>query len=221
MKRDAAQSKARIRTAAAALFAAQGFDGATVDAIAADAGVNKAMVYYHFDDKLALYRDLLSEMFDAIGGGLRQVRAAGGRPDDQLRAYVGVLQRAGLERPYFPALWLREIAENGRHLDVPQLQGIRQVLGELGALLAEGQAQLGWRRVDPFLIQLGIVGPLMLFLASAGVRERFRAAQAEPPTASTPDDAAAHVTTMTLAALNAAPPLPATPTKRPARRTSR
>lgn len=209
MKRSAEHSRARIRAAAADLFAAQGFDGTTVDAIAAAATVNKAMVYYHFEDKLALYRDILSEMFDAIAAGVAEVRTVGGRPDDQMRAYVGVLSQAGAARPYFPALWLREIAENGRHLDVPQLAAMAQVLAHLAALLHEGQTQLGWRRIDPFLVQLGIVGPLMLFLASAGVRERFRLAQAVPPTASTPEDAATHVTTMTLAALAAPAPVPA------------
>ena len=38
------------------MFAARGFDGVSVDDIARDAGVNKAMIYYHFADKLALYR---------------------------------------------------------------------------------------------------------------------------------------------------------------------
>lgn len=218
MKRNADHSRARIRAAAADLFAAQGFDGTTVDAIAAAAQVNKAMVYYHFADKLALYRAILSDMFEAIAAGLGGVRASGGRPDDQIRAYVQVLRQAGLDRPYFAALWLREIAENGRHLDVPQFSAVRQVLSHLAALLAEGEAQLGWRRVDPFLVQIGIVGPLMLFLASAGVRARFAATVAGPPTASVSDDVAAHVTTMTLAAL-AAPR--STPAPRAPRRATR
>ena len=45
--------------AAATLFSASGFDGVSVDDIARDAGVNKAMIYYHFADKLALYRTIV------------------------------------------------------------------------------------------------------------------------------------------------------------------
>ena len=45
---------------AATLFAKGGFDGVSVDDIARDAGVNKAMIYYHFADKLALYRAVVA-----------------------------------------------------------------------------------------------------------------------------------------------------------------
>jgi len=54
--RDADVSRARVFAAAAEEFALRGFDGAKVDRIAERAGVNKAMLYYHFTDKAALYR---------------------------------------------------------------------------------------------------------------------------------------------------------------------
>ena len=47
-------TKDAVFDSAAMLFANRGFDGVSVDDIARDAGVNKAMIYYHFADKLAL-----------------------------------------------------------------------------------------------------------------------------------------------------------------------
>ncbi|HXW08421.1 MAG TPA: TetR family transcriptional regulator, partial [Vicinamibacterales bacterium] len=47
-RRDAESSRHRLLDAAAAEFAAHGFAGASVDRIAAAAGLNKAMIYYHF-----------------------------------------------------------------------------------------------------------------------------------------------------------------------------
>ena len=54
------------------LFAASGFDGVSTDDIARGADANKAMIYYHFADKLALYRaivgDGLKTMSEIVGG---------------------------------------------------------------------------------------------------------------------------------------------------------
>ena len=60
-----ASSRQRLVTAAAAEFAARGFAGASVDRIARGARVNKAMIYYHFQNKRALYTEVLRDMFRA------------------------------------------------------------------------------------------------------------------------------------------------------------
>ena len=64
-------SRDRLFAAAAAEFAARGFAGANVDRIARAAGVNKAMIYYHFHSKAALYQEILPEMFHAVGERIR------------------------------------------------------------------------------------------------------------------------------------------------------
>jgi len=63
----------RDRIVAAALreFAAHGKEGARVDRIAAAAGVNKAMIYYHFRSKDNLYVEVVTSFFKDM---LRQVR---------------------------------------------------------------------------------------------------------------------------------------------------
>ena len=45
------QTKQKILNVAGELFAENGFDGTSVDSIANAAGVNKALIYYHFKDK--------------------------------------------------------------------------------------------------------------------------------------------------------------------------
>ncbi len=49
--------RAAILAAAKRLFVAQGFEGVSMDAIAADAGVSKLTVYSHFGDKEALFAE--------------------------------------------------------------------------------------------------------------------------------------------------------------------
>ena len=64
---DSRDTRQDVFLAAAELFSARGFDGVGVDDIAHVARLNKAMIYYHFDDKLALYRDVVRDMLRTVG----------------------------------------------------------------------------------------------------------------------------------------------------------
>ncbi len=62
-QRDLDRTREKILAAAATEFAANGFAGARVDAIARRARVNKQMLYYCFGDKRELYREILRRKF--------------------------------------------------------------------------------------------------------------------------------------------------------------
>lgn len=53
----------KIITFARAEFAEMGLEGARVDRIAERAGVNKAMLYYHFKSKEDLYREIIKKFY--------------------------------------------------------------------------------------------------------------------------------------------------------------
>ena len=58
-----AETRAAILAAAEEEFARAGLAGARTDAIAAQAGVNKALLYYYFDSKEALYAAVVEDHF--------------------------------------------------------------------------------------------------------------------------------------------------------------
>lgn len=194
-------TKQRLLDTALEEFAARGFDGAKVDRIARRARVNKAMLYYHFHSKAGLYLAILREQFGALGEAVAAARAPGAPPDQQLRRFVELIAREALARPHFPAIWLREIAEGGRHLDVTVVLALRRVLDTLAAILAEGQRAGLFAPANPLMIQISVVAPLMFFAASAPFRERLR--RLAPSAIASPELEAmiAHVQTATLAAL--------------------
>src|SRR5215831_7620032 len=129
LRRDAAASRARLRAAAEREFAARGFAGATVDRIAAKAGVTKAMLYYHFDSKAALYREILRDTFSAVADRVAEVRAAGGAPEAQVRGFIRAINDTAMAQPHFPPIWLRELADGGRHIDESIAGQLVRVLG--------------------------------------------------------------------------------------------
>ena len=76
MPRPARVSPDQILAAAAREFADRGYAGAGVDRIARRARVNKAMLYYHFKSKRALYRRVLRQTFGEVAARLETIAAS-------------------------------------------------------------------------------------------------------------------------------------------------
>ncbi len=202
-KRDAnppeAGSRDRIFAAAAAEFAARGFAGANVDRIARAARVNKAMIYYHFTSKAALYQEILGEMFHAVGERIRAVAASEATPEQKLAQFVEAIAHAAEARPHFPPIWFREIAEEGTHLGAGTLREVAGIVQGLVSILQDGVRTRRFRKVNPLLVHGSIVGPLLLFFASAGLRRRLELVGLAGAAQFTRDDVVAHVQRVTLA----------------------
>ena len=87
----AAERRSTILEAAGQLFGAHGYDGTTVEEVAAEAGVTKPIVYRHFGSKQGLYLALLERHRDdlpsfAADGPL----PAGGLEVETLRGILAV-----------------------------------------------------------------------------------------------------------------------------------
>lgn len=165
-------TRERLIDAARQEFAARGFEGAKVERIVQRARVNKAMLYYHFPSKAALYLAILKEQFTAVAEGVQTVRRSGDGPVEQLEHFIERLAQEALARPHFPPMWLREVADGGRHLDATVVIEIRRVVETLAAILAEGRQSGVFREAHPFVVQIGVVAPLMFFAATLPLRER-------------------------------------------------
>jgi TetR/AcrR family transcriptional regulator len=215
---DAASSRDRLLAAAAEEFAARGFDGAKVDRIAARARVNKALLYYYFRNKAALYREVLLDLFRTVAGTVAGVRDAGGSPEAQLVRYIEAVAGEIVRRPLFPAMWLREMAEGGRHVDESIVLEMRRVVETLGGILAAGQREGVFMAANPLVTQIGIIAPLLFFAATAPVRERFGHLMPASGASIPRDLVVDHVRRATLAALRVGD---RSPTEPPATRTRR
>src|SRR4029079_13099703 len=134
-----AATRPAIFAAAADAFSRRGFDGVIVDDIARAARVNKAMIYYHFEDKLGLYREIVCEMLRDASARLTTIAAGGGAADEKITRFIGEFVSLADGRPYFPTLMMREIAEGALHLDADALTLMRSVFLAFVRILTEGQ----------------------------------------------------------------------------------
>jgi TetR/AcrR family transcriptional regulator len=162
----------RLLAAATAEFAARGFDGAKVDRIALKARVNKAMIYYHFGNKASLYREILSGVFRSLADAV-SASAGGGPADERLRGFIRTIAAEASNRPQFASMWLREVADGGKHIDDAILNELKRVLQVLAAVLEDGRQAGLFRPAHPLITQLGIVAPILFHAASAPVRARI------------------------------------------------
>lgn len=203
-RRPEAGTRERLFAAAATAFAARGFAGANVDRIADAAGVNKAMLYYHFASKANLYGEVLRDMFQAVDRRLADATTPHAAPADRIRAMVDAIAREAEARPHFPAIWLREIAEGGAHIDKSTMTVILGILQRVAGAVQEGVASRRFRTVNPLLVQLGIVGPLLMFFATAPLR-RKAPAQMMLAANITTEEVIAHVQRVALLTLEGKP----------------
>ena len=169
---DSGATRAAVLAAAATAFSRRGFDGVTVDDIARAAGVNKAMIYYHFEDKLALYRTIVCDMMRVVGGRVGEIADSAAAPTAKIARFIEMFVELTESSPYFPTLMMREIAEGAPHLDVETLALMRTVFLSFGRILAEGQQQGVFREIHPVLAYISTIAPLVFNAA----RERAAAA---------------------------------------------
>jgi AcrR family transcriptional regulator len=143
-----------------------------VDEIAIHAGVNKAMLYYHVGDKRALYTAVLMRNFDrvqaAIGRALTTTGSARRRLEAVIAAFSGMVQ----QYPDHPRIVLREIASGAANLPPEVLARMLEVVEVVRELLGEGMTGGEFRRLDPVLTHLTIVGAVVFLNAMAPVRDR-------------------------------------------------
>lgn len=130
-------NEAAIVRAAEAVFARDGFRGASMAEIAAQAGVAKANIHYYFRTKQQLYRAVLERMLRdwlAETDGIR----ADADPAQALGAYVRAKMALAQTRPEASRVFAGEMLRGA-----PEMQDILR--GELRELVARKSAVIeGW-----------------------------------------------------------------------------
>src|ERR1700727_2048216 len=115
------ESRAAILQAAAHEFAEHGIAGARTDAIAREAKVNKALLYYYFQDKETLYAAVLDEAFSGLKDTVFRALDGTQPPREKMLAYVGAYFDFIASNQIYPRLMQREMmrarAGQSEHID--------------------------------------------------------------------------------------------------------
>jgi AcrR family transcriptional regulator len=178
--RDPHATRTALKTAGMALFAQRGFSGATADRIARRAGVNKAMINYHFGGKRGLYSAILRETLAELAGRLHGLNESTTPPVEKLHAFVGIVAGLITHAPDLPAMLMRELLAGGDHVEDEVAVFVQLIYSTVKGIVDDGVRGGAFRPVDPLLTHLTLVGSLVFFLATDEFRRRALAASGLP-----------------------------------------
>src|SRR5579871_3291706 len=147
------ESRSAILKAAASEFAEHGIAGARTDAIAREAGVNKALLYYYFEDKETLYGAVLDDAFSGLKTTVFQVLDSALPPREKILSYVGAYFDFIASNQIYPRLMQREMmrAREGesQHIDKIVKTYIQPIFARVSQVMEEGIAKGDFRPVNP------------------------------------------------------------------------
>jgi len=164
--------KEKILDVAARYFSKYGYANAVLDDIAAEVGITKPAIYYHFKDKSDLYAAVLigrlKRLADAVEAGVKGVE----KPCEALDRYIVSFGEFLNENSCFAAILAHEFADDGANMPEDAARQLARTLGLLTEILDRGIAKEAFEIENPMVIQLTIVSSLVMHQTTEGLRRR-------------------------------------------------
>jgi TetR/AcrR family transcriptional regulator len=164
------ESRASILKAAVSEFAEHGIAGARTDAIARAAHVNKALLYYYFKNKDALYEAVLDHVFSGLRARVMPVLESNLPPREKMLQYLGTYFDYIAANPRFPRVvqgeWVRSGAGAARMQRVAR-QYFRPIFTKLAGVLREGIAAGEFRAVNPMDFLPSVAAVIVFYFTAA------------------------------------------------------
>ncbi|GAC1432215.1 MAG: TetR/AcrR family transcriptional regulator [Terriglobales bacterium] len=167
------ESRAAILQAAVREFSQEGIAGARIDAIARAAQVNKALVYYYFKDKEALYGAVLDQVFGGLTECISEALSKKSPPRGRILNYAGAHFDYIASHPLYPRIVQGEMMRAGRgsatQLERIAKQYFRKIFSQVAEVLRRGMSAGDFRRVDPMHFIPSMIAVITFYFNSAPV----------------------------------------------------
>ncbi len=163
------ESRAAILQAAIHEFAREGVAGARTDAIAKAAKVNKALLYYYFRDKDALYAAALEQVFRERDARLMPILRDNIPPGEKLLRYVAAFFDFLAGHPDYREMVQREMFMLPRRIHAQRIvkSYMKPMFEELLKLFREGIEKGIFRPVDPLQFIPSMAAVVVHYFGSA------------------------------------------------------
>lgn len=153
------KTRAEIVAAAERHFAERGFEAARLEDIAADVGIRRAAIFYHFGDKDELYAAVLDAVFDGAMAAVPRGGNAAERLEASLTGWIDYVA----QRPSVARLILREAASAQPGAASPLVRAGRGSVEWFRAVIDEGVASGELRpAIDPYRF-ISLMGATTVF----------------------------------------------------------
>jgi TetR/AcrR family transcriptional regulator len=141
-----------------------------MEAIARAAHVNKALLYYYFKDKDALYEAVLDHVFSGLRARVMPVLESELPPRQKMVEYLGAYFDYIAANPRFPRVvqgeWMRSDAGTARMQRVAK-EYFRPIFEKLAEVLQEGMEAGEFRAVNAMDFVPSVVGVIIFYFSAA------------------------------------------------------
>jgi len=166
---DSEATRQAILRAAERIFADEGLEGARTDAIAAAAGVNKALLYYYFRSKEELYREVLQGYVADFNRQALKLLSSKGSARSLLVRYINLhfdfIAAHRHHGPLFQRMLMtdeKSWVRLARELGLPRMKAILKVI-------ERGKRDGELRPMDGFHTAISLVALVVFYFSSAPV----------------------------------------------------
>ncbi len=134
------KNRAAILEAALNVFSAHGFRGATVDQIAAEAGLSKPNLLYYFPSKEAIHTALLSGLLEVWLAPLHALNE-NGDPLEEILAYIQRKLEMSRDLPRESRLFANELVQGAPRIHDALSTDLKKLVDEKAAILTRWMDQ--------------------------------------------------------------------------------
>ncbi len=171
-KRDAEASKRSIVLSAIKLFSTRGYAGTSMDELAKECGLNKAMIFYYFKNKKGLYEAVMEEILQEIYKAITQKISSSTSAEVQLETFIKTYGTFACSHPYLPALLLKELSDSGAVLPQQLFKSMRKLFGLFSDILRRGEKEGVFKKSMPMVLYFMVIGSLNLIVTTKPLRQK-------------------------------------------------
>lgn len=173
--RDATASKAALTEAGGRLFAGRGFASTSLDMIAAETGLNKAMVAYYFGSKTGLYQSILDAGVSKVLERVDLDALEASPPDRRLPAFARALARGFEAAPYLPGMLVQDYLSGSQQMRPEAAASLSRTFQTTRAIVERGMLAGVFRTADAHQVHLALIGAIIFFRITKPFRDGMEA----------------------------------------------
>ena len=164
-------TKDKILQAARKLFEEKGFDSTTVREIAAKAGVNVALINYHFGSKETLLTDLIEEMAVATHIKLTDINKSSANPEEKLKQTIALMLNKIVDNQKYYQMIHRELSMVQRpEVNQTISKSLKRNRDEIKKIIEDGQQKKIFRKDIDLELTINTMFGLVYQITHAGLK---------------------------------------------------
>ena len=163
--RDGRDAREKLLGAGTTLFASKGFAGVSIRELATTAGVNSALISYHFGGKKGLYEAVITAQYESVIGKFEAIAASRATPEEKIRMYAEIIRRNHTEeQPLMARLIQGELTSPTSCLEKVVQKYTARITQIVTGVLKEGMESGCFRKdIDPIFAALSLAGMINFY----------------------------------------------------------